>query len=179
MQTNPFPRLLGRETAKLVRIPFNALEEGLAYLRIHAFNRFGLPLWILALCGMGATFFRALTGVTFSGPETIVALFLVVQMAFVVLAGGDWMEAGRFIVHVMPVVAILALTFLARVAPRKALVPVGLVLIGFNLGGTLNLARYGSTGRPIWTVSSSASGAESFSWFEYANRTHQRDIPFI
>ena len=109
-------------------------------------------------------------------------LYLCSYGAFVILAGGDWMEAGRFFVPLLPVVAIFA-AIAWRNAPRFS-GAVALLLLAAQLCGIAQVARRVSTAVPLWSEVTtepymSESHRADFSWFERANRPNLRDIPTI
>ena len=167
--------------AKSSGVSARVVSDGIVYLKYHAFNRFGLGLWLLAACGVALVVYRRVAAVAqVSAAEMVIALYLAAYTAFVIFVGGDWMEGGRFLVPVAPMVAIMAAYLLDQADLSRAFAPVTLLLVCLQLGGTLYLARYESTGGPIWTTLHRAViSPERFSWFETANRLHFRDIPVV
>jgi hypothetical protein len=100
----------------------------------------------------------------------------------VVLAGGDWMENGRYFVPMIPLLVILVLESQGTEWPAKyrrwiRMLPVALLLVdGLGLAHT---ARWHSTGQPLGPTVGIAEGGAGFSFFETANRVHARDLRVI
>ncbi len=119
-------------------------------------------------------------------PLLVTTLFVGAYLAFVLFAGGDWMEGGRFVAHVWPMaLALLAWAVLsAERGPRfRRRVLAGLVAL--QLLFALDFARRESTGVPLWLAGRFDGGLPGgfdearFSWFERNNRIHRREIPAI
>jgi hypothetical protein len=115
-----------------------------------------------------------------------VAAFVVVYLAFTITSGGDWMEGGRRIVPLLPLIAILAVGAI-DILPRHLRVGILSALFALTAWDTASFVRGKSTGIPM-AYAASSSGAiredfgvpdGAFSWFEYTNRVHLRDVPFV
>lgn len=110
--------------------------------------------------------------------ETFVGLGALVQLGFVIGTGGDWMEAGRFFVPFLTVVAVLAAVGVSRVPARRVIT---IVVVAAQLLGLVLLARNDSTGRPLWasfTNDPTAGSHLDVPWYEATNRVHVRDAAF-
>lgn len=107
--------------------------------------------------------------------------FVMSYLVFIVLTGGDWMEAGRFLAHITPLVMVIVAVSLRVTfrAPRaRTVVAVSLTALGF--AGSVAVARTESAGQTVWqraTVRLPESGR--YSWFELRNRTNIRDLGTI
>jgi hypothetical protein len=119
-------------------------------------------------------------------PLLLSFFFVLVQLSFVVLAGGDWMEGGRFIVPVIPQFSIfLSLALLALIRKRRLAGLAAALLIAVELGATLDFAVRKSTGLPLWVAAKCSRRyagkvpADRLSWFERTNQVHLRDIGVI
>lgn len=100
------------------------------------------------------------------------------QLAFVVSTGGDWMEAGRFLVAFLTVAAVLAAAGTTRI-PRGNVVAG--VLVATQLLGLLLVARSDSTGRPLFAAFNANPAVVAHvqvPWYEKVNRVHARDAAF-
>jgi hypothetical protein len=133
----------------------------------------GVALSILAVVGI----IRIVRRPTPLG--VLVATAAVLELGFVVLVGGDWMEGGRFLVSVAALAAVLAVVGIEAV-PARAVIAV--VVIALQVGGAVHFAKKSSTGAPAWATPS-ITGAPletgSYAWFERQNRVHLRDTSFV
>lgn len=106
--------------------------------------------------------------------------FLVSILMFVVATGGDWMEAGRFLVPTLPLAAVCIATATMTMGGRRAALILA-VLIATCIWGSVTLASHDSTGMPLWSSADSVpeSTQAAYSWFERHNRVNLRDMPTI
>ena len=117
--------------------------------------------------------------------ETLLWSALAAHLAFVVTAGGDWMEAGRLVVPALPLAAVLAGVAIARLPARGWRVVLVSVLLAAQVGGLVHLAATGSAGLPIWAEAEFAPTAHPLpplvptTWPERKNRVHVRDAAFL
>ena len=112
----------------------------------------------------------------------VLALYAVAYIAFILLVGGDWMEGSRFIVPVVPALAVLAVVIIPRIKLRDLQVYAIGGIIAFHIVGTVWFAKFGSVSTPIWEVSQVEEQGlpiERYSWFARPNRTHLRDMPVV
>lgn len=152
---------------------------GFRYLAQHLYPG-GLLLGLFALIGLG---FAAVRATQAKAPPALVAAasLTVSYLGFVVLTGGDWMTGGRFVAHLVPLLAVLAWVGLAEL-PRPRLVPwLAAASVALAVFGVLLLANGPSTGRPLWTTRKLRPGVEArvgprgYGFFELSNRVHLRD----
>ncbi len=113
-------------------------------------------------------------------------LFCLSYFAYLTLVGGDWMEAGRFMVPVLPIVLGFTSILVYRYAKgcRTAVI---LLLILFNGVGNYYFATRISRGNPLLAADMRkakidpelAGMISKYSWVEVVSRGHLRDIPVI
>ena len=92
------------------------------------------------------------------------------------------MEAGRFWSHMAPLIAVITIYEIAvRLTSTGTKKIVLHVLIFLQVLAVLMIARYESTGRPLWQLKDQNRlwTDKSISFFDYANRIHRRDMPVI
>ena len=137
--------------------------------------------------------FFSIAGVVYLGrkfardePEFIggllLTLYAVAYIAFIFLVGGDWMEGSRFIVPVIPALAVLAVVIIPHIKIRDLQVYAIGGIIAFHIVGTVWFAKFGSVSTPLWEVSQVEQTdlpIERYSWFARPNRTHLRDMPVV
>ncbi len=141
---------------------------------------------ILTVCGGGFAVWKLFTEKYINPYILLSLLFLATYTSFIFFSGGDWMEGGRFFVHMMPI-AVMFISFGLRSILKSELILKWFCLILLIFQGVtfFNFAEADSTGMPFWRgvkyYKSFASeyGASDFSWFERTNRVHIRDIPTI
>ncbi|MCY4529435.1 MAG: glycosyltransferase family 39 protein [Chloroflexi bacterium] len=112
----------------------------------------------------------------------LLALYAVAYIAFIFLVGGDWMEGSRFIVPVIPALAVLAVVIIPRIKLRDLQVYAIGGIIAFHVVGSVWFAKFGSVSTPIWDVTQVEEQdlpTERYSWFARPNRTHLRDMPVV
>jgi hypothetical protein len=112
----------------------------------------------------------------------LLTLFVLVYMGFILIAGGDWMEGSRFIVPVIPALAVLSVMVVPHIKSREFQVYILAGIVAFQIVGGIWFAKFGSISTPLWEVSSldtSSLAVEKYSWLARPNRTHLRDIPVV
>jgi hypothetical protein len=117
-------------------------------------------------------------------------LFMASYFMYVILVGGDWMEGGRFLVPVLPVLFVLLTADIRLYLPSRTLLarllPI-IVLVSYHMVGNYLFAEQISRGRPLWSYlahNQSSDGdlrqiLQSYSWVEIVARGHLRDTPVI
>lgn len=98
------------------------------------------------------------------------------SLGFVLLAGGDWMEGGRMLAPVVPLVSILAATAVVAL-PRAPLIAA--VLVALQMVHLLMFTASSSTGTPFGAdvvIRSEARPAQGAPAYERLNRIHMRDL---
>ena len=139
-----------------------------------------LPFFSIA----GAVYFArklALDEPEFTG-GLLLSLYTLAYIAFILLVGGDWMEGSRFIVPVMPALAVLAVVIIPHIKLRDLQVYAIGGIIAFHVVGAVWFAKFGSISTPLWDVSRVEQmdlPIERYSWFARPNRTHLRDMPVV
>ncbi len=112
----------------------------------------------------------------------VLALYAVAYIAFISLVGGDWMEGSRFIVPVIPALAVLAVVIIPRIKLRDLQVYAIGGIVAFHVVGAVWFAKFGSVSTPLWEVSQVEQTdlpIDRYSWFARPNRTHLRDMPVV
>lgn len=111
----------------------------------------------------------------------VLSVILLAYMGFVWLSGADWMQAGRFIVPVIPVAALLVTSVLSSLL-RKPWVVHGLLAMLVVLTLKLHPLFFvdGATGVPVWVRYHMQPKQEGqYSVFEQYNYEHLRDMAVI
>jgi hypothetical protein len=109
-------------------------------------------------------------------------LFIGAYSAFIVASGGDWMEGGRFLVPLIPVVIVTVSLAAGRLLGSTTLRSLfAVALLTLQLLACVTFAARQSTGMPLWSHAAIPDGYDSgrFSWFERRNRVNLRDIPTV
>ena len=112
----------------------------------------------------------------------LLALYALAYVAFIIIVGGDWMEGSRFIVPVIPALAVLAVVVVPRIKLRDIQVYAIGGIVALHVVGAVWFAKFGSVSTPIWDVSrveQTDLPIERYSWFARPNRTHLRDMPVV
>ena len=112
----------------------------------------------------------------------LLTFYAVAHIAFILLVGGDWMEGSRFIVPVIPALALLAVVIIPHIKLRDLQVYAIGGIIAFHVVGAVWFAKFGSISTPLWDVSRVEQldlPIERYSWFARPNRTHLRDMPVV
>lgn len=156
-------------------LSWNQLDRGLSYV-----GRFPwlTPLWLGCIVGLLAAVWDVLRSQTANLTRSLLALFCLSSMGFVVLAGGDWMEGARFIAHVLPLLVVLALSAVFRTQIAGLATSMTAALVALGLLSSVHLAQTQSLAIPFWARPAPATQAESsYSWLQTQNRSQRRDIP--
>ena len=164
--------------AKFGGLSSEVLFFGLHYLIVGLMQDPGQGIgWMV---GVGTVLFQLYRGIVSAqreGPRCVLVALVMVYLAFILTAGGDWMEGGRFAVPILPLVYVLLAWTLAEhirtSAWRRALVGGMVVLQGV---GMLYFVTHYSAGTPLWGRSDLPHIAER-SFFEKHNRINLRDVP--
>ncbi len=110
--------------------------------------------------------------------------FALAYLSFIVLTGGDWMEAGRFTVPLVPVAAaFISVEIYSYFQNRKIQLVLSTIVFAIALASAVNVATYESTGILITSRDnfekenlSSLKDKDRFSFFELYNKIHFRDV---
>jgi len=162
----------------------NNIFLGVQYLVDH----FWLPSLVL-LTVLSVLSWRNVSNYAYHDPKRIAFIMLFswvwVTLMFTVAVGGDWMEGGRFLVPIMPLLLLLGLFDIPLAQQHRKI-----LLIALAFMATIDTARFvreQSIGIPFLLaepvykpVFEDLNIPETqFSWFEKANHEHLRDIPLI
>lgn len=112
-------------------------------------------------------------------PLVVIFSLIFAYAAFVIFAGGDWMEGARFFVPIIaPAIVVATLFYLHFVGLKKAII----IGVSLNVLFLFYFAFKFSTSYPIFYYKDYAKSmpvSEKFSFFETVNRIHYRDMPLI
>jgi hypothetical protein len=130
-------------------------------------------LWL----GIVAAFVAIIRKKSLNAAQGILLSVALAGLAFVLFAGGDWMENARFIVPYLPILLLLLFSTFAE-WPTKLKWIVSWAFVAFSLLGLIQTARFQNTGyadlaHPHQYLSSSDS---TFAFAERNNRDHVRDF---
>ncbi len=171
-------------SAKSGNLSAHTLKSGLHYYRKQIILEPGVALFtIAALAGMFFAVRKILREKMANAHLVFALLFFGSYAAFVLFAGGDWMEAGRFFVPLLPIAALFVAFGLSQFSPSRFRIA-AIVLPLAQVGAIYRLAAHDSTAVPFWnSVTTEPYATElrslDFSWFERSNRPNLRDIPTV
>ena len=130
--------------AKSAGLSAAALRQGLGYLREQpAVTAFVL----LGTANAMRCIWRATRGGDLA--PAVCGLFLIAQVSFVVLCGGDWMEGGRFLAPALPFAAVLVVDLAGVCGPRLAR-PIYVLVAAAVTASTLAFAQHESRSLTAW-----------------------------
>lgn len=141
--------------------------EGLAYLQSTLGQPHAVLLLVLGIAGAVVALRRNIV------VAVLAAAAAGAHLSFVLLSGGDWMEAGRLVAPALPLLALLA----ASLPLRRWSWAVGAALVVAQLIGVVSLAQVASTGKPLW-AEVKPSAPTTAHWLEQHNRVHARHALF-
>ncbi|NJN68370.1 MAG: hypothetical protein HC884_17485 [Chloroflexaceae bacterium] len=181
--------------AKSAGISLESIKAGLKYASFSLSMFYVEPLVLLVAINTVHVGFCLKKRDASLPPDLLPTLFVIASTSFIVLAGGDWMEGGRFFVHMWPVMTALSVLALHKlittlVLPEyrtRVFVATVAFLCLLQLPGALVFMKKESTSMPIWDrmrqdaflLPPSAPIPAEFSWSERANFVHLRDAPTI
>lgn len=107
------------------------------------------------------------------------AFILLAYTAFIWISGGDWMQAGRFLVPVLPLAAVFTAQLLSSRSDRLRL-PLLIAILSLNLYSHYVTLKQQSHGTPLWaSFHITAEHQQRYSLFEQYNQEHLRDMDVI
>jgi hypothetical protein len=107
--------------AKSEGFSFNDLHSGIIYLKRQLFfDSYIKSLTVFTLFSIGYVVWSQLKMKRVNPYILLSGLFLATYTAFILLSRGDWMEGGRFLVHLLPVALIFPALVLARLLNHRA-----------------------------------------------------------
>lgn len=151
--------------------------SGFVYLAVHLTEVEGLTI------AMGAL---ASVWILLSHGELharLASSLLLSYLCFVIVVGGDWMTASRFLGHVVGLaVFVLVATCTWRSLPAETVAAAVGALVMVQLAGVFQLASREALGRPAWSViqewdavALSLEGDDHYALAELGNKPHLRD----
>jgi hypothetical protein len=204
---SPFPQPV---VAKSNGFSFNVLRLGIIYLKQQLI--FDLYIKIIAVFipfSIGYVVWTQLRTKQVDPYILLSVLFLVTYTSFIIFSGGDWMEGGRFLVHLLPIAMIFPSLVLGHLLNHRAALAlyqlksdarrserseessllniIGMVLfigipmlIGIQMAAVVDFTER-SLSIPGWSRIELQDEFVSFpvSRFELMNRPNIRDIPVI
>jgi hypothetical protein len=112
--------------------------------------------------------------------KIVLFAYLLTNSLFIITTGGDWMEGGRFLVPILPLMYIFSIIYLTEFKFKKWSRYIVLFLIFSNVISVLHFAMSKSTGQPLWTYRDNLiRSSYSYSFFEKSNRVNLRALPII
>lgn len=171
-------------TAKIGAITWEVLRAGLDYLYVHLSLEpvVGLEMTLALVSGAFLVWHARTRKEPLNAFVWIAILTCVTYLAFIVATGGDWMEAGRFLVPMTPIVSLMIGLSFVRIFPtqKKVRLAVGILLV-LNLLTIAHFAWQYSNGTLLWSTIPLAAQFESprYGWFERQNREDVGDMPML
>jgi len=161
------------------------LSEEKIYFGTLYLLRYGIANLVF-LIGLGAALFYLITVIRKKIPGSQIdhrallsAFILLGYTAFIWVSGGDWMQAGRFLVPVLPLAVIFCWQLLKPLSKRYKLPLLAAVLL-LNICSNYIALKHQSHGTPLWaSFHISAEHQERYSVFEQYNQEHLRDMDVI
>jgi hypothetical protein len=172
--------------AKAAGLSWDVIYSGMRY--VVKFSFFQGAIAIVTLLVVAGVFWAAKRLVQSREPDFFSGVSIVLlgtYLSFVVLSGGDWMDGGRFLVHILPIAFIYGAMLLVEAGSKKKRL---LYVSFFVCIQLLTLVRFASSqmsGMPLWRAIDIYSyddvgyNFDRYSWFERTNHVHIRDIPTI
>lgn len=138
------------------------------------------------LVGLGAALFyliRVIRGKMHGARihhHTLLAAFILLgYTAFIWVSGGDWMQAGRFLVPVLPLATLFCWQLLKPLSHRNRL-SLLVILLLLNIYSNYIALKQQSHGTPLWaSFHISSDHQQRYSIFEQYNQEHLRDMDVI
>jgi hypothetical protein len=166
--------------AKVTAFSLQRITDGTVYLLRYGISNPVIPVGIILALPALVHLFRQKT----DEPQFHLLLansVLLIYSAFIVCTGGDWMQAGRFLVPVLPLAAISTANGLqGRFGNHRMLVAAVVVILAINLLGNVMAIKSESSGIPIWSgYRISEQHRQTYSLFEQYNQEHLRDMETI
>jgi hypothetical protein len=152
-------------------------RSGYLYLLINCVLNPVLPLSLLSAVTLWWQQRKATSALT-----SLLALaggVVAIYCGFIIASGGDWMQAGRFVVPVLPVAALLVTSLLAQIPQHWLACSALAALLSLQTGLQYPVVSQLSHGIPVWAQYRLASKHQHYSQFEKLNQEHLRDMAAI
>lgn len=141
---------------------------------------------IASLISYSSHCFKILKGEVRSFASYLLVSYFFAYVSFIILSGGDWMAAGRFLVPVIPVASIfISVEAHAHASTRSAFVTMVLPVILFNLLWCVNIQLSGQSAgvsvlnRHEYKKNIYENSLENLSWFEKYSKIHSKNLKYI
>jgi hypothetical protein len=109
----------------------------------------------------------------------VTAVFVIVYTGFIWSAGGDWMQAGRFLVPILPASALLLTAATAQLQRQWLAQTLLIALCLYQFGIQYVAVAQLSKGIPVWAKYHIAPEHQHYSIFERLNQEHLRDMAVV
>ncbi len=163
--------------AKTDGFQVSRLRQGLGYLWLESYRHPELfPLWI----GVGAGAWRIFKRRSLSMGAQLLLSTVAMGLCFIVASGGDWMENGRFLVPILPLLVLNLYVELSTIRLRWQ-IPLRLGYASLVIGGLFWIAAHFNLGYAPFSRPSLSQNryASELSFAERHNKVHLRDgFPF-
>lgn len=155
--------------------------QGIYFGTIYLFFTLRSGMFVIVCLAVTSAIYAGYSQLKNPSPDAfllLTALFALVYLGFILFSGGDWMEAGRFLVPIAPLISLLLL--LPLVSFRTKMIPIAILAAWLCIAG-LNLFRLvdiESTSVPAWgAIESPATYTSSnYSYFENKNLLNVRGM---
>ncbi len=162
--------------AKSTPLTLSTIKGGVFYLFREGANWILIPL---AFVGALKVLWQSLSGRS-SSLRTSLALFLVAYTSFIILSGGGWMEATRFVGQMFPVIAILCIEAIRWVPRPEMHRSLAAALIVVGVLGSVRIAQVHSSSMPLWAILQSERVEDDrYPWIVRYNLSNRRDIEMV
>jgi hypothetical protein len=166
--------------AKVTAFSLQRMTDGIVYVLRYGISNPVFPAGIILALAPLFRLFRKKS----DPPEFHLLLsnsILLIYSAFIVCTGGDWMQAGRFLVPVLPLAALSTSAGIQQMSDNRRLLVGGVIaILALNLLGNVMVIKSESSGIPIWSgYRISEQHRQTYSLFEQYNQEHLRDMETI
>lgn len=169
--------------------PVRAKTSGLSFIAfMQGFKYLSHTLTSLSMAGIAIAFITGSILLLFlffwkkpHQPTLLHGLLLAgIYILFIAFSGGDWMEGGRFIVHILPLMTMLAMFAISKIQSKAVFRATISIILVLQLVGLAQFATKESTAIPAWEdMQISGINSKPYSWFEKHSATSLRDMPVI
>lgn len=156
-----------------------SINQGLSYLFATLSYPVALPFTCLLLLGIGWALVDVMSPRKLNLVRLVCTMMLCSYGAFIVWVGGDWMLAGRFLVHILPVGLVLAADALSSLGPPQRVRAIGLTIVLAQAVGAAWFAGKFAVGTSLRSPVAAVAPdlRSSLTWFDQTNRLFLRDAP--
>ena len=135
-------------------------------------------VWALATLAAVLAIVRTLRDARIDQMALVATLLLGAGLGFVVASGGDWMEAGRFLVPLLPLAVLLVVSELRRFFQRRTVSVLVATMVVAQCLATWRFATESAPGGPPWATRhvNPAVSSDDVSWFDLVQRIRYREV---